>query len=217
MTITASGGPFRGRSRAELADVTVAEALDHPTWAMGGKITIDSATLMNKGLEVMEAHHLFGIDYDRIDVVVHPQSIVHALVETADGAQLAHLGLPDMRIAIAYALHHPEIVPLPTRRLKLAELGSLTFEEVDHAAFPCLDLCLQAARAGGTAPCVLNAANEVAVHAFLGGRLSFTGIADVIDATLQEMPGGPVRAFESLFEADRAARELASERIGARA
>ena len=217
MTITASGGPFRGRTRAELADVTVAEALDHPTWSMGGKITIDSATLMNKGLEVMEAHHLFAIDYDRIDVVVHPQSIVHALVETADGAQLAHLGLPDMRIAIAYALHHPEIVPLPTRRLKLAEIGSLTFEEVDRAAFPCLDLCLQAARAGGTAPCVLNAANEVAVHAFLSGRLSFTGIAEVIDGTLQAMPGGPVRAFESLFEADRAARELAGEQIGARA
>ncbi|MCW2994009.1 MAG: 1-deoxy-D-xylulose-5-phosphate reductoisomerase [Conexibacter sp.] len=217
MTITASGGPFRGRTRAELADVTVAEALDHPTWSMGGKITIDSATLMNKGLEVIEAHHLFGLPYDKIDVVVHPQSIVHALVETADGAQLAHLGLPDMRIAIAYALHHPEIVPLPTMRLKLAEIGALTFEEVDHDAFPCLDLCLQAARAGGTAPCVLNAANEVAVHAFLNDRLSFTGIAEVIDATLQQMPGGPVRAFESLFEADRAARELATERIGARA
>jgi len=217
MTITASGGPFRGRSHAELADVTVAEALNHPTWSMGGKITIDSATLMNKGLEVIEAHHLFGLPYDKIDVVVHPQSIVHALVETADGAQLAHLGLPDMRIAIAYALHHPEIVPLPTKRLNLAEIGALTFEGVDHEAFPCLDLCLQAARAGGTAPCVLNAANEVAVHAFLNDRLSFTGIAEVIDATLQQMPGGPVRAFESLFEADRAARELATERIGARA
>jgi 1-deoxy-D-xylulose-5-phosphate reductoisomerase len=217
MTITASGGPFRGRSRAELAEVTIAEALDHPTWSMGGKITIDSATLMNKGLEVMEAHHLFGVPYDRIDVVVHPQSIVHALVETADGAQLAHLGLPDMRIAIAYALHHPEIVSLPTRRLKLAELGSLTFEDVDNDAFPCLGLCLQAARAGGTAPCILNAANEVAVHAFLTERLAFTGIAEVIDATLQAMPGGPVRAFESLFEADRAARELATEQIGARA
>jgi 1-deoxy-D-xylulose-5-phosphate reductoisomerase len=217
MTITASGGPFRGRSRAELADVTVAEALDHPTWSMGGKITIDSATLMNKGLEVMEAHHLFGVPYDQIDVVVHPQSIIHALVQTADGAQLAHLGLPDMRIAIAYALHHPEIVELPTRRLNLAEIGALTFEEVDHDAFPCLDLCLQAARAGGTAPCILNAANEIAVHAFLQGQLPFTGIADVIDATLQATPDGPVRAFESLFEADRAARELATEQIGARA
>ena len=217
MTITASGGPFRGRTRAELADVTVQEALNHPTWSMGGKITIDSATLMNKGLEVMEAHHLFGVPYDRIDVVVHPQSIVHALVETADGAQLAHLGLPDMRIAIAYALHHPDIVALPTRRLNLAELGSLTFEEVDHDAFPCLRLCREAALAGGTAPCILNAANEIAVHAFLEGRLAFTGIADVIAATLHVMPGGPVRAFESLFEADREARELASEQVAVRA
>jgi 1-deoxy-D-xylulose-5-phosphate reductoisomerase len=217
ITITASGGPFRGRTRAELAGVTVQEALNHPTWSMGGKITIDSATLMNKGLEVMEAHHLFAVPYERIDVVVHPQSIVHALVETADGAQLAHLGLPDMRIAIAYALHHPEIVALPTKRLNLAELGSLTFEPVDDDAFPCLRLCREAALAGGTAPCILNAANEVAVHAFLGGRLAFTGIADVIDATLQAMPGGPVRAFESLFEADRAARELASEQVAVRA
>jgi 1-deoxy-D-xylulose-5-phosphate reductoisomerase len=217
ITITASGGPFRGHSRAELANVTVEEALNHPTWSMGGKITIDSATLMNKGLEVMEAHHLFGLDYDRIGVVVHPQSIVHATVETADGAQLAHLGLPDMRIAIAYALHYPDIMSLPTRRLDLAQLGSLTFEEVDREAFPCLDLCLQAARAGGTAPCVLNAANEVAVHAFLSGRLAFTGIAEVIDATLQAMPGGPVYAFDSLFEADREAREIAAEQIGARA
>src|SRR3954447_19584555 len=169
MTITASGGPFRGRSRAELADVTVAEALDHPTWSMGGKITIDSATLMNKGLEVMEAHHLFAVPYDRIDVVVHPQSIVHALVETCDGAQLAHLGLPDMRIAIAYALAHPDLMPLPTKRLRLAELGQLTFEPVDEVAFPCLRLAREAALAGGTAPCVLNAANEIAVHAFLNG------------------------------------------------
>jgi 1-deoxy-D-xylulose-5-phosphate reductoisomerase len=217
LVITASGGPFRGRSAAELEDVTVEEALNHPTWSMGGKITIDSATLMNKGLEVMEAHHLFGVPYDRIDVVVHPQSIVHALVETCDGAQLAHLGLPDMRIAIAYALHHPELIPLPTKRLRLTELGSLTFEEVDDAAFPCLRLCREAALAGGTAPCVLNAANEVAVHAFLNDRLPFTGIAEVIDATLQELPGTPVRAFESLFVADREAREVAGEQIGARA
>lgn len=217
MTITASGGPFRGRARSDLDEVTVEQALNHPTWSMGGKITIDSATLMNKGLEVMEAHHLFGVPYDDIDVVVHPQSIVHALVETADGAQLAHLGLPDMRIAIAYALQHPEIMPLPTQRLNLAEVGQLTFEPVDHDAFPCLGLALQAARAGGTAPCVLNAANEVAVYAFLDGRLGFTGIADVIDATLQQMPGGPVRAFESLFEADREARALAAEQVAVRA
>jgi 1-deoxy-D-xylulose-5-phosphate reductoisomerase len=216
MTITASGGPFRGRSAAELADVTVEEALNHPTWSMGGKITIDSATLMNKGLELMEAHHLFGIDYDRIDVVVHPQSIVHALVETVDGAQLAHLGLPDMRIAIAYALHHPDLVELPTRRLRLAELGQLTFEPVDEVAFPCLRLCREAALAGGTAPCVLNAANEIAVHAFLNGRLPFAGIPAVIEETLEQMPTAPVRAFESLFEADRTAREIAAEQVAVR-
>src|SRR4051794_37511071 len=210
LTITASGGPFRGRRAEELEDVTVEQALAHPTWSMGGKITIDSATLMNKGLEVMEAHHLFGVPYDRIDVVVHPQSIVHALVETCDGAQLAHLGLPDMRIAIAYALHHPELLPLPTRRLRLAELGRLTFEPVDEAAFPCLRLCREAAQAAGTAPCILNAANEVAVHAFLNGRLPFLGIAAVVEATLERLPAAPVRAFESLYEADRGAREVAA-------
>src|SRR3954468_23289254 len=216
ITITASGGPFRGRSAAELEDVTVAEALNHPTWSMGGKITIDSATLMNKGLEVMEAHHLFAVPYDRIDVVVHPQSIVHALVETADGAQLAHLGLPDMRIAIAYALRHPDLMDLPTRRLRLAEIGSLEFEPVDEAAFPCLRLAREAAQAGGTGPCVLNAANEVAVHAFLNGRLAFDGIPAVIEATLDRVEAGPVRAFETLFEADRAAREEADEQVAVR-
>jgi 1-deoxy-D-xylulose-5-phosphate reductoisomerase len=216
ITITASGGPFRGRGLSELEDVTVEEALAHPTWSMGGKITIDSATLMNKGLEVMEAHHLFNVPYDRIDVVVHPQSIVHALVETADGAQLAHLGLPDMRIAIAYALQHPEIMELPTRRLRLQEIGQLTFEPVDEDAFPCLRLCREAAVAGGTAPCVLNAANEVAVHAFLRGELGFTGIAQVIEATLEQLPGEPVRAFETLFEADRRARDIAHEQIAVR-
>src|SRR3954470_20637730 len=217
MTITASGGPFRGRSAAELADVTVEQALNHPTWSMGGKITIDSATLMNKGLEVMEAHHLFGVPYEKIDVVVHPQSIVHALVETADGAQLAHLGLPDMRIAIAYALHHPEIVALPTKRLNLAEIGSLSCEPVDDAAFPCLRLCRQAALAGGTAPCILNAANEVAVHAFLTGRLGFTGIARVIDGVLEQLGSHRVHDFEALYVTDSEARELANELIAVRA
>src|SRR5262249_24037285 len=155
----------RGRSRSELADVTVQEALSHPTWAMGGKITIDSATLMNKGLEVMEAHHLFGTPYERIDVVVHPQSLVHGLIELADGAMLAHLGPPDMRIAISHALHAGESVELPLDALDLAAVGELTFEPVDLGAFPCLRLARDAALAGGTAPCVLNAANEVAVHA----------------------------------------------------
>src|SRR6201991_1886737 len=150
MTITATGGPFRGRSHAELAEVTIAEALNHPTWSMGGKITIDSATLMNKGLEVMEAHHLFGTPYDQIDVVVHPQSIIHALVQLCDGAALAHLGHPDMRVPISYALHHPERVDVPAMRpLDLAELGSLTFERPDVDAFPCLRLARDAAVAGG--------------------------------------------------------------------
>ncbi|HEX5853045.1 MAG TPA: 1-deoxy-D-xylulose-5-phosphate reductoisomerase, partial [Solirubrobacteraceae bacterium] len=176
MTITASGGPFRGCGREQLQDVTVKQALAHPTWAMGGKITIDSATLMNKGLEVMEAHHLFGTPYERIDVVVHPQSLVHGLVQLADGAMLAHLGPPDMRIAISYALHAGESVHLPIEPLDLATVSELTFEPVDVEAFPCLRLAREAAGAGGTAPCVLNAANEIAVHAFLGGRLRFLEI-----------------------------------------
>jgi 1-deoxy-D-xylulose-5-phosphate reductoisomerase len=210
LVLTASGGPFRGRSRAELEDVTVEEALAHPTWAMGGKITIDSATLMNKGLELIEAHHLFATPYDRIDVVVHPQSIVHSYVTLCDGAALAHLGHPDMRVPIAYALHHPERQDVPVRPLDLAEVGALTFEPVDVEAFPCLRLAREAAAAGGTAPCVLNAANEVAVHAFLDGRLGFLGIAAVVEATLERLPAAPVRAFESLYEADRAAREVAA-------
>jgi 1-deoxy-D-xylulose-5-phosphate reductoisomerase len=209
LVLTASGGPFRGRSRAELAGVTVEEALDHPTWAMGGKITIDSATLMNKGLEVIEAHHLFGTAYERIDVVVHPQSIVHSYIQLCDGATLAHLGHPDMRVPISYALHHPERVEVPLRALDLAAVGALTFEPVDTEAFPCLRLARQAAATGGTAPCVLNAANEVAVHAFLGGRLGFLGIPAVIEETLAILPSEPVRAFESLYEADRRAREIA--------
>jgi 1-deoxy-D-xylulose-5-phosphate reductoisomerase len=213
LTITASGGPFRGRARAELEDVTVEQALAHPTWAMGGKITIDSATLMNKGLEVMEAHHLFGTPYERIDVVVHPQSLVHGLVQLADGAMLAHLGPPDMRIAISYALHGGESVELPIAPLDLAAVGELTFQPVDLDAFPCLRLAGEAARAGGTAPCVLNAANEIAVHAFLEGRLRFNDISRVIEQTLSELPVEPVRAFESLYEADRQARVLAGEAV----
>jgi 1-deoxy-D-xylulose-5-phosphate reductoisomerase len=223
LTITASGGPFRGRTHAELEDVTVKQALNHPTWAMGGKITIDSATLMNKGLEVMEAHHLFGTPYERIDVVVHPQSLVHGLVQLADGAMLAHLGPSDMRIAISYALHGGESVDLLTDRgsgdarsvepLDLAAVGELTFEPVDVDAFPCLRLAREAALAGGTAPCVLNAANEVAVHAFLEGRLHFNGIPEVIERTLAGLPVAPVRAFESLYEADREARAVAGDAV----
>ena len=215
LTITASGGPFRGRAASELEDVTVKEALAHPTWAMGGKITIDSATLMNKGLELMEAHHLFGTPYDCIDVVVHPQSLIHGLIHMADGAMLAHMGPPDMRIAISYALHGGESMPLGIAALDLAAIGQLTFEAVDLDAFPCLRLAREAAQAAGTAPCVLNAANEVAVHAFLDGRLRFLQIPQIIERTLAELGSQPVRAFESLYDADRQARSAAGEMVAA--
>ncbi len=211
LVVTASGGPFRGRTRGELEDVTVEQALQHPTWAMGGKITIDSATLMNKGLEVIEAHHLFGTPYERIDVVVHPQSIVHAVVSLVDGASLAHLGHPDMRVPIAYALHHPERVDVPVPTLDLAAVGALTFEPPDVDAFPCLRLAREAAVAGGTGPCVLNAANEVAVHAFLGGRLPFMGIPAVIEQTLERVPPAAVHSFDSLYQADGDARAVAED------
>jgi 1-deoxy-D-xylulose-5-phosphate reductoisomerase len=207
LVLTASGGPFRGRT--DLDSVTREEALAHPTWDMGGKITIDSATLMNKGLELIEAHHLFGIPYERIDVVVHPQSIVHAVVHLNDGASLAHLGYPDMRVPISYALSHPERVDVPVPTLDLVELGALTFEAPDLESFPCLRLAREAAEAGGTAPCVLNAANEVAVHAFLAGDLSFTGIPRVIESTLSELPAQPVRHFSDLYAADAQARDVA--------
>jgi 1-deoxy-D-xylulose-5-phosphate reductoisomerase len=213
LVLTASGGPFRGRT--DLAGVTRDEALAHPTWDMGGKITIDSATLMNKGLELIEAHHLFGTPYERIDVVVHPQSIVHALVHLNDGASLAHLGYPDMRVPISYALHHPERADVPVRTLDLVELGSLTFEAPDLDTFACLRLAREAAAAGGTAPCVLNAANEVAVHAFLRHELPFTGIPRVIEATLSGLPATPVRHFSDLYEADSSAREVAREQARA--
>jgi len=214
LVITASGGPFRGRTREQLAEVTVEQALRHPTWAMGGKITIDSATLMNKGLELIEAHHLFGTPYERIDVVVHPQSIVHALVQLCDGSTLAHMGHPDMRVAIGYALHHPDRATLPLEPLDLVALGELTFEAPDLDAFPCLRLAREAAAAGGTAPCVLNAANEIAVHAFLGGRLSFLGIPAVIEAALDELGTTPVHSFDALYAADADARALAGAAVG---
>ncbi len=215
--LTASGGPFRGRTASELSHVTVEQALAHPTWEMGGKITIDSATLMNKGLELIEAHHLFGTPYDRIDVVVHPQSIIHSLIQLCDGATLAHLGYPDMRVPISYALHYPDRVDVPVRALDLVELGALTFEQVDVDTFACLRLARDAALAGGTAPCTLNAANEVAVHAFMAGRLGFLDIAAVIEDTLAELPAEPVHSFESLGEADARARGVAGELIDGRA
>jgi len=217
LIITASGGPFRGRVRADLGHVTVEQALAHPTWEMGGKITIDSATLMNKGLEVIEAHHLFGTPYEQIDVVVHPQSIIHSLIQLCDGATLAHLGYPDMRVPISYALHYPERVGVPVRPLDLAELGALTFEAVDEETFACLRLGREAARAGGTGPCTLNAANEVAVHAFLAGRLRFLDIGAVIEQTLALLPAAQVHSFESLADADAQARRVAAELVAQRA
>jgi 1-deoxy-D-xylulose-5-phosphate reductoisomerase len=211
LILTASGGPFRGRTAAELADVTIDQALAHPTWSMGGKITIDSATLMNKGLEVIEAYHLFGTPYEQIDVIVHPQSIVHSLIQLCDGATLAHLGYPDMRVPISYALHHPNRADVPLRALNLAEVGALTFEPPDIETFPCLRLAREAGAAGGTAPCTLNAANEVAVHAFLSGRLGFLDIANVIEETLAVVPAKALHSFDSLMAADLEAREIASE------
>jgi 1-deoxy-D-xylulose-5-phosphate reductoisomerase len=208
LTVTASGGPFRGRR--DLDDVSVAEALDHPTWKMGGRITIDCATLMNKGFEVIEAHHFFDIPYERIDVVVHPQSLIHSLIALNDGSTLAHLGYPDMRVPISYALHYPERMPVDVPQLDLAAVGSLTFEEPDPETFACLRLALEAGATGGTAPTVLNAADEVAVAAFLEGRIPFTGIAAVIERTLEELPGRPVTHFEDLFATDAEARELAA-------
>ena len=213
LVVTASGGPFRGLTRDELSDVSAEEALAHPTWDMGGKITIDSATLMNKGLEVIEAHHLFGIPYDRIDVVVHRESIVHAIVDLNDGASLAHLGNPDMRIPISFALHYPERADVPVERLDLARVGKLSFEPPDLKTFPCLGLARDAAVAGGTAPCVLNAANEVAVHAFLGGRLRFLDIASVIAGALEACEPVPVRTFDDLYDADAEARATATSLV----
>jgi 1-deoxy-D-xylulose-5-phosphate reductoisomerase len=211
LVVTASGGPFRGRT--DLGDVSVADALAHPTWKMGGRITIDSATLMNKGFEVIEAHHFFGIPYERIDVVVHPQSLVHSLISLNDGSTLAHLGHPDMRVPISYALHYPERMPVDVPRLDLAAVGSLTFEEPDPETFACLRLALEAGAAGGTAPTVLNAADEVAVAAFLEGRIPFTGIAAVIERTLDELPARPVAHFEDLFATDAEARERATANV----
>jgi 1-deoxy-D-xylulose-5-phosphate reductoisomerase len=207
LVLTASGGPFRGRT--DLEGITREQALAHPTWSMGGKITVDSATLMNKGLELIEAHHLFGVPYEEIDVVVHPQSIVHAFVHLNDGATLAHLGYPDMRVPISYALNYPERADVPVPELDLVELGGLTFEAPDVETFACLRLAREAAAAGGTAPCVLNAANEVAVHAFLNGQLPFADIARVIESTLADLPAQPVRHFSDLYKADTQARAVA--------
>jgi 1-deoxy-D-xylulose-5-phosphate reductoisomerase len=211
LVLTASGGPFRGRT--DLDGVSVADALAHPTWEMGGRITIDSATLMNKGFEAIEAHHLFAVPYERIDVVVHPQSLIHSLIQLNDGSSLAHLGHPDMRVPISYALHYPERADVDLPQLDLAAVGSLTFEAPDPGTFACLRLALEAGGAGGTAPCVLNAADEVAVAAFLAGEIPFTGIAAVIERVLGEMPSRPVTHFDDLFAADAEARRRSEDHV----
>jgi 1-deoxy-D-xylulose-5-phosphate reductoisomerase len=216
LVVTASGGPFRGRTRAELTDVTVADALRHPTWAMGGRITIDSATLMNKGFEVIEAHLLFGVPYDRIEVVVQPQSIVHALVRLSDGALLAHLGLPDMRVPIAYALAHPDrphVADAP--RLDLAAGLSLGFEAADAETFRCLALARAAGEAGGLAPCALNAADEEAVAAFLDGRCAFLEIDALVERALEAVDPAALESLEQVVEADRAARAIVRQALPA--
>ena len=210
LVLTASGGPFRGRSKQDLADVTVDQALAHPTWSMGPKITIDSSTLMNKGLEVIEAHELFGVDYSRIEVVVHPQSIVHSMVEFSDGSTIAQLSLPDMRLPIGYALAHPHRALTAFGRLDWSALSRLDFEEPDLETFRCLTLAYQAGRAGGTAPAFLSAANEVAVEAFLAGLLKWPDIAAVVESSMQayEATDGTLTSRE-IIEADRVGRETA--------
>jgi 1-deoxy-D-xylulose-5-phosphate reductoisomerase len=208
LVLTASGGPFRGLTRVDLESVTVEAALAHPTWRMGPKITIDSATLANKGLELIEAHFLFGLDYDRVQVVVHPTSTVHALVWFRDGAALAHVGHPDMRVPISYALTYPDRAATPIAPLDLAGL-TLEFEAPDEDTFPMLGLARQAGERGGTYPCAYNAANEVAVAAFFEGRLPFLGIADVVDRALASVDGSPAANLAELVEADTEARRAA--------
>jgi 1-deoxy-D-xylulose-5-phosphate reductoisomerase len=209
LVLTASGGPFRGRSRDDLTDVTPEEALAHPTWDMGPKITVDSATLANKGLELIEAHFLFDLDYKEIDVVIHPTSTVHAFVRFRDGAALAHLGYPDMRVPISFALTYPERAPTPIPPLDLAAGVVLEFEAPDLETFPLLALAREAGEKGGTSPCALNAANEVAVAAFLAGRLPFLGIAETVAETLAAGDWAPARDLDELVEADEEARRLA--------
>ena len=215
VVLTASGGPFRGRNRAELQDVTPDDALAHPTWQMGPKITVDSATLANKGLEVIEAHFLFGLPYDRVEVVIQPTSVVHAFVRFRDGAALAHLGYPDMRVPISYVLTYPERAATDVPSLDLSAGLQLEFEPVDSEAFPLLGLARRAGEDGGTYPCVFNAANEVAVAAFLEDRLPFLGIAEVVEETLEAAGGEAARDLDELIAADVEARRLAQRGMAA--
>jgi 1-deoxy-D-xylulose-5-phosphate reductoisomerase len=217
LVLTASGGPFRGRTPDDLAHVTVDDALAHPTWQMGPKITVDSSTLMNKGLEVIEAHELFGVPYDRIEVVVHPQSIVHSMVEFTDGATVAQLSNPDMRLCIGYALAWPDRIATPFGALDWRHLARLDFEAPDTATFRCLALAYRAGEAGGTAPACLNGANEVAVAAFLDGLIPWAAIADVIDETLDGHDGTPARDVDVVLQVDRTARDRARRAVERRA
>jgi len=217
IVLTASGGPFRTAPLESLERVTPEQACAHPNWVMGRKISVDSATMMNKGLEVIEARWLFDMAPEAIEVVIHPQSIVHSMVEYVDGSVIAQLSNPDMRVPIAHALAYPERIESGARHLDLTQHKGLSFEQPDHSRFPCLGLAYAALRAGGTAPAVLNAANEVAVEAFLGGRLGFNGIARVIRDTMAEVPGGPVDALPAVLAADRKARATASALVMAQA
>ncbi len=211
--LTASGGPFRAFSPEQLEQVSVDMALQHPNWSMGPKITVDSASMMNKGLEVIEAHHLFQVDYNSIQVLVHPQSVVHSMVEFKDGSWLAHMGVPDMRIPIQYALTYPERAATPAQRLDLTALQGLHFEKPDYSRFPALRLAYEAGQEGGTMPAVLNAANEVAVHYFLNGRLKFTGIAGVVEAVMSRHQRQNIHSIDDVMNADIFARELAAATI----
>jgi 1-deoxy-D-xylulose-5-phosphate reductoisomerase len=213
LILTASGGPFRRYTAAEMGDITVAKALNHPTWSMGGKITIDSATLMNKGLEVIEAHWLFGVPYEQIDVLVHPESIIHSIVEFADNSQIAQLGLPDMRLPIQYALTYPDHAPGPCKRLSLAEIGTLHFEHPDEQRFPCLRLAREAGIKRGPYPAILSSADEVAVQAFVDGKLDFAGIARVVEHALSSYQGQGDLTLESLAEIDAWARQTATDAV----
>ena len=216
ITLTCSGGPFREHSLAAMCAATPEQAVAHPTWRMGAKISVDSATLFNKGLELIEAHYLFQLPPEQIDIVVHPQSIVHGLVTYCDGSVLAHLGSPDMRTPIAYALGWPGRAVAPSKRLDLAEIGRLTFEAPDPERFPALRLAREALAGGGGAPTVLNAANETAVHAFLAGRIGFLDIAATVERTLERMPGGDLASLDDVYDLDRAAREIAADLLAPR-
>ncbi len=215
LVLTASGGPFRGRVRDELTTVTPEEALAHPTWNMGPKITVDSATLANKGLELIEAHFLFGVPYERIEIVIHPTSVVHSLVRFRDGAALAHLGYPDMRVPISYALTYPERAATAVPALDLTSGLTLEFHAPDADTFPMLTLAREAGERGGTFPCAFNAANEVAVDAFLGGRIAFLEIAETVDRTLDTVSGAPAGDLHELVEADAESRRVAQGALAA--